>query len=73
MDVLNPCLVDPKGKCEEEQAGVFYDVGCRRFFRHSLTQNANTSTDALPNVLMNYVQILSSDPRSSFGDKPNDS
>jgi hypothetical protein len=73
MAVLNPCLGDSKGKCSNERAAAFNGVECRRLFRCSLTQNANTRSNALSDVLMNDVQIFSSVPRSSFGNKPEDS
>jgi hypothetical protein len=73
MAILNPCLGDSKGKCSNERAAAFNGVECRRLFRCSLTQNANTRSNALSDVLMNDVQIFSSVPRSSFGNKPEDS
>jgi hypothetical protein len=73
MDVLNPSLGDTSGKCRDEQATAFDGVDCRSLLGYSLAQNANARTNALPDVLMNDVQILSPDPCSAFGDKPDDS
>jgi hypothetical protein len=73
MDVLHPSFVDTSGKCWDEQAKAVDGVDRRSSLGYSSAQNANARTNALPDVLMNDVQILSPDPCSAFGDKPDDS